>query len=311
MREGLQPIISVICPIYNAQRYLPELLLSILDQTFQNFECLLVNDGSSDHSEMIIQPYLSDERFKLLKQNHLGAPAARNMGIRYARGEYLYFCDADDLLDKNCLAVLLAAASENNMEVVSAGIAALEKPQKSLKERIKKVVGKLEHNEKGWFDSPIPGGKLYRREFVLKYELQFAPLRLSQDLQFYLEALICAEKSSFIDEVVYYHRTDVAGSISTSFDNRIMDIGKCFAIVQSRMDQMEKRQTMEKLLRTLQLRHLMYQWERISSVNFADQQMIAQWLCQKIYETMKQGVIWQDCYLHFGVYLFNMILHRR
>ena len=112
-----------------------------------------------------------------------------------------------------------------------------------------------------------------------------------RQLQFYLEALICAEKSSFIDEVVYYHRTDVAGSISASFDNRIMDIGKCFAIVQSRMDQMEKRQTMENLLRTLQLRHLMYQWERISSVNFADQQMIAQWLCQKIYETMKQGVI--------------------
>ncbi|WP_147576406.1 hypothetical protein [Dielma fastidiosa] len=169
----------------------------------------------------------------------------------------------------------------------------------------------MEHREAGWFDSPIPGGKLYLRSFVLNHELQFAPLRLSQDLQYYLEALLCAESFCFIDEIVYYHRSDVAGSISCSYGKRIMDIEKCFDIVQSRMDQMNEGCALAKLIRTLKLRHLMYQWCRISTLAFEDQQEVEEWLRKRIKETIKQGVIWHDCYLHYGEYLCKLILHRR
>ena len=94
-----KPKISVIIPVYNAEKYLKETIDSILVQSFQEFELILVNDGSVDNSQEVIDYYVNkDKRIKTIQQLNMGAPNARNKGADISEGEYFYFFDADDLM---------------------------------------------------------------------------------------------------------------------------------------------------------------------------------------------------------------------
>lgn len=91
------PKISVIIPVYNVEKYLPECIDSILAQDFEDFECLMVDDGSTDGSAALCDSYVSkDSRFKVFHQPNQGVSAARNRGISEAKGEWIYFIDGDD-----------------------------------------------------------------------------------------------------------------------------------------------------------------------------------------------------------------------
>jgi glycosyltransferase involved in cell wall biosynthesis len=93
----MSPIVSVIIPLYKGERYIAKAVQSVLDQTFQNFELIIVNDGSPDNCKEIIQSYLRDPRVKYIEQLNAGVANARNTGIRHATGDYLAFLDQDDL----------------------------------------------------------------------------------------------------------------------------------------------------------------------------------------------------------------------
>ena len=98
------PIVSIVVPIYNGERYLRDSLDSLLAQTFQDFEIICVNDGSTDSSESIINEYAErDSRVKIVNQANGGVASARNAGIENAEGRYLLFCDDDDLFASNML----------------------------------------------------------------------------------------------------------------------------------------------------------------------------------------------------------------
>ena len=94
----MKPVVSIIIPLFNKEKYIIETLTSVFHQEFQDWECLIVNDGSNDNSLKLIQPFLNDSRFKLFDNLEKGASAARNLGIRNSKGKYLQFLDADDLL---------------------------------------------------------------------------------------------------------------------------------------------------------------------------------------------------------------------
>ena len=94
------PKISIIIPVYNADKYLEACLESIINQTMKDIEILCIDDGSTDNSPIILKKFANlDSRIKVLKQNNLGAAVARNKGIKIASGEYLLFLDADDYFD--------------------------------------------------------------------------------------------------------------------------------------------------------------------------------------------------------------------
>lgn len=96
--------VSVIVPVYNAAKYLPQCLDSICNQTLQNIEIICVDDGSTDNSLEILERYAEkDSRFQLLQQKNAGAGVARNTGLNFAQGEYLSFLDADDFFELNML----------------------------------------------------------------------------------------------------------------------------------------------------------------------------------------------------------------
>ena len=95
------PLISVIVPCYNQAQYLDECLQSVLDQTYTDWECIIVNDGSPDHTEEIAKKWVEkDARFKYLYKENGGLSSARNAGIEIAKGEWIQFLDCDDILKK-------------------------------------------------------------------------------------------------------------------------------------------------------------------------------------------------------------------
>ncbi|MDD3568476.1 MAG: glycosyltransferase family 2 protein [Bacteroidales bacterium] len=112
------PKITVIVPIYNCQLYLTDTLQSISNQQFTDFECICINDGSTDNSEAIIDLFTAnDKRFVKINQANAGVSAARNAGIDMARGEFLYFVDHDDLILADTLQNLLNAAENHNADM--------------------------------------------------------------------------------------------------------------------------------------------------------------------------------------------------
>ena len=111
-------LISIIVPIYNVENYLRQCLDSIISQTYQNFECLLINDGSPDNSADICREYVSkDSRFRYFEKENGGVSSARNFGIECSKGQYITFIDSDDWVDSDYLEVLYRALIEEQADI--------------------------------------------------------------------------------------------------------------------------------------------------------------------------------------------------
>ena len=95
-------MISIVTPVYNSENYIEETIKSVLEQSYTDWEWILVDDGSADRSAEIIEQY-NDSRIRLIRQKNKGAAAARNRGIEAAKGRYIAFLDADDIWDPNKL----------------------------------------------------------------------------------------------------------------------------------------------------------------------------------------------------------------
>ncbi len=114
------PKVSVVIPVYNVERYLPECLDSIVSQILQDIEIVCVNDGSSDQSAKILADYAArDRRIVVISQPNRGPAAARNVGAAAATGDYLYFFDSDDYLDLDALEGLHARAVRDSLDVLN------------------------------------------------------------------------------------------------------------------------------------------------------------------------------------------------
>lgn len=119
-------LISVIVPVYNAEKYISKCIDSILSQTFKDFELILINDGSTDNSDLICGKYASiDNRVKVFHKQNGGAGSARNLGVQKAVGDWIMFVDADDWIEPECLDICSKYISRNiDLIVFSCNLAA-------------------------------------------------------------------------------------------------------------------------------------------------------------------------------------------
>lgn len=142
-------LVSIIIPVYNQERYLPDCLASIERQTMTDFEVILVNDGSTDSSQMIIDNFCQRHpEFETLtiRQENRGQSAARNNGIRNSRGKYLFFLDSDDSISDNCLEVLTDFAEKHSADV-------------TIGEHYDVINGRKEHVRLGFQDDLLIGNE--------------------------------------------------------------------------------------------------------------------------------------------------------
>ena len=229
------PLISVIIPAYNAERFIEQCLQSVCVQTLSDIEIIVVDDGSTDRTADIVREYAAkDSRITLISQQNRYAGAARNRGLAVAKGTYLSFLDADDFFEPSMLLSLYERAEESNADVVVCGSSHYDEQTHEVKpigfslrfvehDRVYSGVdlGKLLFRFcVGW-----PWDKLFRRSFVERHELQFQEQRTTNDAYFVFMALALSERIAFVDEPLAFHRTNNKESLeftrSKSWENAV------------------------------------------------------------------------------------------
>ena len=117
----MQPLVSLIMPVYNAEAYIYKAIKSIIDQTYDNWELIVVNDGSSDNSKQIIESFY-DIRIILFNQKNSGVSCARNLGLKNCKGSYIIFIDADDWLPINSISIRIDNFCLSNIDIIDGAV---------------------------------------------------------------------------------------------------------------------------------------------------------------------------------------------
>lgn len=214
-------LISIVIPVYNAEKYLEQCLNSIKNQTYKNFEVILVNDGSIDHSESICMDFVKvDTRFKYFTKVNGGASSARNLGLDNAQGKYITFIDADDWVDENHLEVLINNIKENNSDMAVSSIKKFDnvskfgfrvhsKQEKYLlnynklnREEFLVILPKLIHASNSY---KIAVSKLFKKELVMDIRFDES-IVYGEDLDFFFKIYNKINSVSYVDEVTYVYR---------------------------------------------------------------------------------------------------------
>lgn len=211
-------VISIIIPIYNVENFLNEAIDSIMNQTYQNTEVILVNDGSTDNSLLIAQNYLKkDSRIKLINQSNKGLSGARNIGRKYATGKYIYFFDSDDYLIENTIEKCVSLLEKENADLIrfAANIhPASGSLANDFKSKIYEIPEKLDHNtllieeylSQVKIFTPTVSLYVYRKSFLESNEIFFYEGILHEDELWTTQIFMSAEKISFISEKLFLRR---------------------------------------------------------------------------------------------------------
>ncbi len=223
-------MVSVIIPVYNAEKYIEECLDSLLGQTYSDFEIICVDDGSKDHSLEILRRYEAlDGRILVLTQKNQYAGVARNVGMKWAKGKYLLFLDADDFFCEDMLEQTVKKAEEGHTEILVFDAyrydeASGEINAASWSMLSAELFGEGIHSAAQiadsiyQFTSPSPW-KLFLKEHIEKNELQFQKIKRANDLFFTFAALSCAERIGILNHKLMYYRTGNAQSLQGSVDD--------------------------------------------------------------------------------------------
>lgn len=233
--NGMMPLISIIMPLYNAERFLREALVSVSNQTFHNYEMICIDDGSDDDTVNIVREFQKeDPRIKLLhNKKHSGAAVARNLGLKEARGKYLIFLDGDDIFDEEMLSLAYEKAEETNTEIVmfeamharSEDIYKKHFIKHSTEYKAKFCKEPISINNIKVCDfllwSSAPWNKLFLREFINNNRLEFQNLSCDNDTYFVDMAFFLADRIIILDsdKIMLYARDHFTPSrISTERD---------------------------------------------------------------------------------------------
>lgn len=221
------PIISIIMPVYNMEKFLPETLLSIQAQTFENFEVICVDDGSIDHSAEILKRISQqDERFVYLYQNNAGAGAARNYGFSNAKGKYAIFLDSDDLFSPLLLEKLYDAITTNEADIAACNFSKFnyngtETQHEGVHTRwIPNGLTVFSYRDTPDYImrviNPTPWNKLYRSEFIREKGLKYEEISSTNDITFAAVSVAAAERVTYIKDSLVRYRVGHSGTISAT-----------------------------------------------------------------------------------------------
>ena len=216
--------VSIIVPIYNAEKYLEECIESVTKQTYKDLQIILVNDGSKDKSwELCKKLKNSDSRIVIATQSNAGVSVARNKGLDLADGKWIMFVDPDDVLSKTIVEDLLTQVSAE-IDIIACGCYGFDGSYrkkdsffkgnrifKANKDDLYLQLMDASHGQGNDFVTAIgvPWGKIYRHNFIKKYNLRFDPkLRRMQDNIFNMYAFYYAREIFYLDKPLYFYRLD-------------------------------------------------------------------------------------------------------
>ena len=207
-----KPLISVIIPMFNVEKYIERCIQSLCKQTYENIEIILINDGSQDKTETICLNYLSDNRIRLFSKENGGVSKARNFGLIKAHGEYIAFVDADDFVETHYIEFLYSGFINKNVDLVCCSyykeyeINECNKIEFSFEKRIfskEKAINAL-YTEKAF--QGYLWNKLFKKEIIDKYNIKFDErVKIWEDMLFCLEYLNQIKTAFCINKLLYHY----------------------------------------------------------------------------------------------------------
>lgn len=227
--------ISIIVPIYNVENYVEKCIKSIKEQSFNDFECLLVNDGSEDTSMKICNELIkNDGRFIILNKENGGLSDARNFGLKQAKGEYVCFIDSDDYVDRDLLKLTYECAKKYDSDIVCFDLYY----QYDNKMKISKGANfdnksSFAQNKEIIFSNNSANNKLYRRTFLNNKE--FIKGMWYEDLAVIPVWMAEANNISYVAKALYYY-VQRKGSISHSANPKLFDIYTAIEMIKNNLN---------------------------------------------------------------------------
>lgn len=210
-------MVSIILPVFNAERFLSQCLDSILRQTYQDWELIAVDDGSKDGSIEILKSYEKrDHRIHIISKKNEGVSIARNIALEHAHGDYIYFVDSDDIVMPEALMILVKAMDSNKATFVKSDFLPIDEQGKQVFINKKQVIrgrydGKVMNSEK-FFKKILMKEYflwtcLFRKDIIVKNHIQFIPhCRLMEDAAFVADYLLYSDRNVYKDACVYGYR---------------------------------------------------------------------------------------------------------
>ena len=234
----MNPLVSIVIPIYNVEKYLRQCMDSVVSQTYHNLEIVCVNDGSPDHSIDILREYeQKDKRIKIVEIDNQGLSGARNVGTSHCTGDYLMYLDSDDWIDLDTVEVALKTAVDNNVDIVlwnyvkeflqlSQPVIVFDKQTlfrnedfKRLYQRLVGLTGdQLQHPEQ--CDSiSTAWGKLYRFSVIKEHDIKYVDTKIigTEDLLFNAEVFKYCKSAIALPNTFNHYRKSNASSLTKNF----------------------------------------------------------------------------------------------
>ncbi len=223
MQYGL---VSVIVPIFNMEEYVEQCIETLVNQTYENIEILLIDDGSTDSSPQKCAEWAKrDQRIVFLQKKNEGLSATRNYGVNHSSGEYLMFVDSDDWVDKDYVKNMITAVS---IEKADVGVCDYYRTDRSGNLQYiscnSALNGQYTNEKYLLLSNPSSCNKIIRKKFWLENEIQF-PNTVSEDTAIFPLLMLLSEKVAEVKAPLYYYRKYRANSITSTIENRMLFAG--------------------------------------------------------------------------------------
>jgi glycosyltransferase involved in cell wall biosynthesis len=224
------PLITIIVPLYNSEKYLDRCLQSILSQDYNNIGLILVNDGSTDSSTTICEKYAAiDNRVQIFHQENKGVSAARNLGIAHTNGKYIWFVDSDDWIDSDCVRTIVSELERNTLDVLQVNVSTVMhnevKPLNTKYSTTTKIMKPDEYVTPNLFIGGVCGS-IFRYEICLNNRIKFETrMNLAEDQIFMLNIFSHSERVQRINLLAYYYfRHDKSKTFTSSIGDILFAI---------------------------------------------------------------------------------------
>lgn len=224
-------MVSLIVPVYNAQKYLDKCINSLLAQTYKDIEIILVDDGSTDDSLKICNKYADlDARVKVFHQENAGVSAARNYGLDNCCGDYVSFVDSDDWVEQAMVEEMLALLASTNADMGIFGYYIVNNGKQitarvAEKNEVIDISENVERIVQLCLSSVInpPHSKIYKQAILEEYQIRFdVDTSLGEDFIFNLEYVSHIESVALGKEKLYYYKSDNNGSLTNQFRKNLL-----------------------------------------------------------------------------------------
>lgn len=236
----MNPKVSVIVPVYNVEKYLAKCLDSLVMQTIQDIEIIVVNDGTKDNSQLIIDRFVNDypnKVFSYIKENG-GLGDARNYGLQYAHAEYIGYVDSDDYVSSEMYEKLYNKAIAENSDLVLCDIEYVW--ESTLEHKLLKgckVVDGVDQSKSVFLSPLFAWNKLYRKELFKKYQLSYPKKLWYEDIPVTIPLFAFARKISYVNEVLIYYVQRDSSIMASKNTQKMRDI---FIVLEQVYDEYKK-----------------------------------------------------------------------